>query len=168
MIVTEQWVPIEGFPNYSVSNFGRVKRDDREPVGVHTNQQGVAYVSLMGGPHGEVQYHRGLARLVAKAFIHQAREAFDTPINRDGDRLNCASDNLEWRPRWFAIRYHQQFVNRYENPIESSLRDMETGEIYMDSWVVAMSFGLLEKDVVLSVDNYTVCWPTFKRFQYAD
>jgi hypothetical protein len=105
---------------------------------------------------------------VAKAFLPQKNEAFDTPIHLDGDRLNCHVDNLEWRPRWFAISYHMQFKNRWPVPIEAPLRDMETEEIYDGSWAVALTFGLLEKDVVLSVENYTVCWPTFKRFQYAD
>jgi hypothetical protein len=164
--MTEQWAEIFGFPKYRVSNYGRVKRDDREhPVGVHVNQQGIAYVSLMNGTE---QVHRALARLVAKAFLTQKNDAFDTPINLDGDRLHCHADNLEWRPRWFAIQYHMQFNNRWHNPIESPLRDMDTGEVYDNSWTVVTTFGLLEKDVVLSVDHYTVCWPTFKRFQYAD
>jgi hypothetical protein len=167
--MTEQWAQVPDFPKYKVSNFGRVQRDDREnSVGVHENQQGIAYVSLMGGPDGDQQFHRGLARLVALAFLPRRNDAFDTPINLDGDRLHCHVENLEWRPRWFAIQYHMQFRKRWENPIESPLRDMETGEMYDNSWVVALTFGLLEKDVVLSVDNYTVCWPTFKRFQYAD
>lgn len=164
--MTEQWVPIPGFPKYYVSNLGQVKREDRDSaVGVHLNQQGVAYISLQ---REERQFHKALARLVAKAFVPQKSEAFDTPINLDGDRLHCAANNLEWRPRWFAVRYHMQFRERWHNPIESSLRDMETGELYENSWALVTTFGLLEKDVVLSVDNYTVCWPTFKRFQYAD
>jgi len=167
--MTERWAEVPDFPFYKVSNYGQVRRNDREnSVGVHLNQQGIAYVSLMGGPQNDVQYHRGLARLVASAFVPQDREAFDTVINLDGDRLNCVADNLEWRPRWFAIQYHMQFKDRFHNPIESPLRDMSTGDVYDNSWDVVTTFGLLEKDVVLSVDNYTVCWPTFKRFQYAD
>jgi hypothetical protein len=163
--MVERWAEIPDFPKYSVSNTGKVKREDREPVRVHVNQQGIAYISLMAG---EVQVHRSLARIVASAFVPKRAEAFDTPINLDGDRLNCVDSNLEWRPRWFAVRYHMQFKHRYLNPIESPLRDMETGEIYDDSWVVATTFGLLEKDVIAAVDNFTVCWPTFKHFQYAD
>lgn len=164
--MTEQWVEIPDFPLYKVSNHGLVKRNDREsPVAVHLNQQRIAYISLMDG---ETQYHRSLARLVAQMFVSQEREAFDTPIHLDGDRLNCNAGNLEWRPRWYAIRYHMQFKRRYHNPIESELRDMETGDVYSGSWSVAINFGLLEEDVVKSVDNYTVVWPTFKRFQYAD
>lgn len=164
--MNEVWVPVPGHPKYHVSNLGQVKREDRaNPVGVHTNQQGIAYISMQLEEH---QVHKSLARLVALAFVPRDREAFDTPIHLNGDRLDCRQENLVWRPRWFAVNYHLQFKNRFHNPIESPLRDMETGDVYSDSWTVATIFGLLEEDVVRSVDNYTVCWPTFKRFQYAD
>jgi hypothetical protein len=117
---------------------------------------------------GDEQVHRGLARLIAKLFIPQRLEAFDTPINLDGDRKNCSVDNLMWRPRWFAITYHMQFKERWPEPIEVPLRDMESGDLYDNSWQVVTTFGLLEKDVVQSVENYTVVWPTYQRFQYAD
>lgn len=161
-----EWKEIPGFPLYQVSRYGQVKRNDREnSVGVHLNQQDVAYVSLM---RGDEQFHRGLARLVALAFIPKSIETFDTPINLDGDRLNCDVGNLMWRPRWFAIQYHMQFKSRWAEPIEAQLRDMESGDVYEGSWDVSTRFGLLEKDVVGSVENYTVCWPTYQRFQYAD
>lgn len=161
-----EWVPIEGFPLYSVNRLGQVRRNpEGRPVRTHLNQQDVAYISLM---RDDEQVHRGLARLVAKAFIPQKLEAFDTPINLDGDRLNCSVDNLMWRPRWFAIQYHHQFKVRYPNPIETPLRDVEQGTVYDNSWEIVTTFGLLEKDVVGSVENFTVCWPTYQRFQHVD
>lgn len=164
--MTEQWKEIPGFPGYWVSNYGQVKYEHRDkPVGVHLNQQGVAYISLQ---KNNEQYHRALGRLVAQLFIPRERDAFDTVVNRDGVRTNCYAENLMWRPRWFAIRYHQQFDRRFESPILAPLRDMDDGEIYEGSWPVAVSFCLLEEDVVKSVEHYTVVWPTFKRFQYAD
>lgn len=160
------WKEVPNFPLYLVHPEGRVRRKDRQhEVRVHMNQQDVAYVSLM---REDEQFHRGLARLVAQVFIPKSLDAFDTPINLDGDRTNCHVDNLMWRPRWFAIQYHMQFKQRWPEPIEVPLREMESGDLYDNSWHVVTTFGLLEKDVVGSVENYTVCWPTYQRFQYAD
>jgi hypothetical protein len=161
----EGWAWIPEFPLYQVSTHGQVRRgEDGHPVGVHLNQQDVAYVSLM---RDDEQFHRGLARLVALAFIPKNIDTFDTPINLNGDRRNCDVSNLMWRPRWFAIQYHMQFKRRGIS-IDVPLRDMESGDVYNNSWDVATTFGLLEKDVVGSVENYTVVWPTYQRFQFAD
>ena len=160
------WRAIPGFPLYVINEEGQVRRKDREhPVRVHLNQQNVAYVSLM---RGDEQFHRGLARLVLKTFVPQKLDAFDTPINLDGDRMNCHVDNLMWRPRWFAIQYHHQFKVRFEDPIEQPIIDVDTGRHFQGSWDACTKLGLLEKDLVASIDNLTVVWPTYQRFQLID
>src|SRR3954469_2297239 len=121
----EDWAPIQGFPGYSVSTLGRVRRDSSGRIlRIKVNQYGVPYVGLMKEWD---QKQRSLALLVARAFIMNTSDIFDTPINLDGDRFNCAVDNLMWRPRWFAVKYNQQFTHgRYERPIEASVRAIET------------------------------------------
>src|ERR1700759_870830 len=97
VVMEEVWVGIEGFPNYSVSNFGRVRSDWTERILVaYPNQSGLVQVGMMA--NGK-QYHRSVPLLVMKAFSEQPNGAFDTPINKDGDRSNNTLDNLEWRPR---------------------------------------------------------------------
>lgn len=166
--MTEEWVPVEGFPGYSVSTFGEVRRDRSGRV-LHTrrNQYCVPYVGLMrqGRQH---QCVRSLPLLVASTFLPQPKPYWDTPINLDGDRTNCRVDNLAWRPRRYAAHYNNQFTDPYENPIGVPIRDVDTDEEYPNSWAAARDNGLLEREVVLSILNRTVTWPTYQRFVIAD
>ncbi len=160
------WVPVQGFPGYSVNSLGQVKKDSSDRL-LHTriNQYGVPYVGLMRDWR---QCIRSLPRLVATAFIAQPNAIFDTPINLDGERLNCAVDNLAWRPRWYAVYYVNQFKDRYANPIEAPIREIESRKVFSDSLATACQFGLLEREDVLSVLNRTPAWPTFQMFEFAN
>jgi hypothetical protein len=161
-----EWKPVRGFPGYSVNPLGQVRRDSSgRCLHPKVNQYGVPYVGLM---RDWEQKHRSLALLVANAFLPRALEAFDTPINLDGDRFNCAVDNLMWRPRWFAVQYNRQFRERYPHPIEYPIRDTKANEVLPDSLEVAKRYGLLEKDVVLSILNRTYTWPTYQIFEVVE
>lgn len=157
------WVPVQGFPGYSVNPLGQVRKDSNGRV-LHTrlNQYGVPYVGLMRDWR---QCIRSLPRLVATAFLPTPNEIFDTPINLDGDRTNCHIDNLMWRPRWYAIYYVSQFKDRYMNPINVPVRAVETREVFPNSLEAACRYGLLEREVVLSVLNQTPTWPTYQQFE---
>lgn len=158
----EEWKTIEHFPEYSVSTFGRIRTNKSGRIlRLNFNQYGVLQVGLI---RDGVQRHRSVPLLVAKAFLWQPPGPFDTPINLDGDRNNNYVTNLEWRPRWFAIRYNRQFIYPYENPITSQIIDIKTGEISDDSFDAAKRYGLLERDVVLSILNRTYVWPTYQQF----
>lgn len=158
----EQWKAIPGF-NYSVSDRGQIRSDKTGRIlAVNKNQYGVPQVGMMR--EGE-QYHRSVPLLVARAFIKSPSEAFDTPINLDGDRDNNHVDNLMWRPRWFAVKYNRQFRDPYEYPIMVRLEDIKTLEISENSFECAKRYGLLEEDIVLSILNNTYVWPTFQEFR---
>jgi hypothetical protein len=160
--MNEIWEIIELFPNYAVSSHGRVQSlvTDRF-IALNVNQFGLLQVGLM---RDGVQYHRSVPLLVAKAFLPPVGEAFDTPINLNGDRHDNHVENLAWRPRWFAIRYNQQFRQEYENPIKARIIDIASGEVSENSFECAKRYGLLEKDLVLSILNRTYVWPTYQQF----
>lgn len=162
----EEWVEIEGFPDYSVSNYGRVRTNKSERIlRCNLNQYGLLQVGLM---RNGVQRHRSVPLLVAKAFLPQPPGPFDTPINLDGDRFNNHVNNLLWRPRWFAVRYNQQFRYPSIDPILSPIIDLGTSEISENSFECAKRYGLLESDVVLSIINRTYVWPTYQQFGVLD
>lgn len=166
MLHADEWVPVLGFPGYSVNPLGQVKNDStKRLLATRVNQYGVAYVGLM---RDWKQHIRSLPKLVALAFLPATNEIFDTPINLDGDRMNCHVDNLMWRPRWYAVDYFNQFTERYDNPIDVSVRASETGETFPDSFAAACRYGLLEKEVVLSILNRTITWPTYQRFELVE
>lgn len=158
----EHWLPIEHFPGYSVSDHGRIRRDDWDRILViYENQSGLLQVGMM--KDGK-QKHRSVPLLVASAFILQHGEAFDTPINLDGNRHNNHIHNLVWRPRWFAIKYNQQFRYPNLNSIKQPIKDLKTSEISENSFECAKRYGLLETDVVFSILNRTYVWPTYQEF----
>lgn len=157
----EIWKPIRGF-NYAVSNLGRIRSEKSGRIlALSQNQYGVVQVGLV---RDGVQHHRSVPLLVAKAFVDNRFEAYETPINLDGDRLNNRADNLVWRPRWFAIRYNQQFRIPYLHHIDRPIQDLKTGEISDSSIECAKRYGLLESDLVMSILNRTYVWPTYQIF----
>ena len=158
----ENWKEIEYFPEYSVSDHGRVRADNSGRImALNENQYGVVQVGLM---RDGKQFHRSVPLLVAKAFLPSVHGPFDTPINMDGDRHNNRLENLTWRPRWFAIKYNRQFRYPYENPIMSPIVDLKTNEVSENSLECAKRYGLLEQDLVLSILNRTYVWPTYQKF----
>lgn len=158
----ERWKLIENFPDYSVSDHGRVRSNKSERIlALNVNQYGLLQVGMMRD--GE-QKHRSVPLLVAKAFIPQPSGPFDTPVNLDGNRYNNHYENLVWRPRWFAIKYNQQIRHPYEHPIMSPLVDVKTGIVSEDSTQCFKQYGLLEEDLVMSILNRTYVWPTYQEF----
>lgn len=159
----EEWRVVAEFPEYSISNLGRVMNNHTGRILVLTqNQYGVLQAGFfLDG----VQYKRGVAKLVANNFLDpSALPAFDTPINLDGDRTNNAVYNLMWRPRWFAVKYHQQFKH-YRTGIKTPIVEVKTGETFKNSFEAAKTFGLLDKEIYVATMNNTYVWPTYQVFR---
>lgn len=127
------------------------------------NQHGVTHVGLT---KNRVQYRRSVTLLVATAFLAEFyKETFDAPINLDGDRSNNRVENLVWRPRWFAVKYHQQFKDNTRRGFLTPIRETKTGEEFESSWEAAIKYGLLDREILLATINNTYVWPTYQRFQ---
>jgi len=164
----ENWVIIEDFPDYAVSDQGRVMSRVSDLIKVPTvNQQGIPSVLLM---RNRVQHRRSVALLVAYAFLPLPPDAeiFNTPVNIDGDRTNNRVDNLQWRPRWFAVKYHQQMKEGTKILGEDPVVDIRTGTIYKSMWDAATTLVLLERDIFLGVTNWTPVFPGGYNFRYLE
>lgn len=160
----EQWVPLLGYPGYSASNLGRIRNDIRERVlTVVQLPTSYAYVGLV---KDGVQVKRSLSKLIGEAFLPKPPSpSFTTPIHFDGDLSNCRSDNLDWRPRWFAIKHTRQFridLPAYPDPV----RELKTGEIFPNSWKAVLRYGLLYMDLILSIYNKTYVFPTMQSYEW--
>ena len=111
-MANETWVPIPSYPNYMVSNLGRVKRPECH-VAVHGQKSrrlpylivkpsihsrtGVATVYLKcdySNKHMRVV----LPCLVAAAFLPNPKRR-KKAHTIDGNELNCCVDNLKWGHR---------------------------------------------------------------------
>lgn len=159
----EEWVELPFFPDYSVSHLGRVRSDRSNRIlSITINQNGIPYIGLTKG--GSL-FKRSIAPLVARAFLPIPEfPSFDTPINLDGDRLHCSVDNLLWRPRWFAVSYHRQFmIDRIW--ITSPIEDVDTEERFETSLAAAKKYGLLDREIMQSVQTEEYVWPTYQRFR---
>lgn len=162
--IIEEFRDIDEFPEYGVSNLGNVVSDYTGRIlRPSSNQLGIYSVGIS---KDHVQYRRSVAVLVANAFLPKpASPHFDTPIHRDGDKSNCRADNLIYRPRWFAVKYHQQFTNQNPIYIPRPIYEVKTGLVFDTSWDAARHYGLLDKDIFLAILNNTVTPVTYQEFR---
>lgn len=99
----EEWKPIADWPDYAISNHGRVMRTTTRGCGVAGRIRKHIYVS--GYPAVTLTTRCGrrklltIHRLVALAFLGEP-PAPDMEVNHiDADRMNPRLDNLEWVTR---------------------------------------------------------------------
>ena len=163
----ELWSPIPSFENYSISNYGAVLNSRGELLTAGRNQQGVLYVQLWR--EGKA-FNRAVAPLVAKAFLEPPpHHSWDTPIHLNGNRVDVFIENLMWRPRWFAVDYHQQI----RRASLSKIRDVVTEEVdTLKSF--CMRYGLLPQKVweqaldrTSNTNSIFGVWPTNQMFELA-
>ncbi len=158
----EKWEVLEEFPDYVVSNHGRVMTRHTELIKTPTrNQQGIPSVLLM---RDRIQYRRSVAVLVAHHFVPNNRHTFDTPINLDGDRMNNHYMNLMWRPRWFAVKYHAQFKQPQPFNFRGKIHVVEDDVQFDDLMSCAVYYGLLMREILMSAHTYTPVFPTWQTF----
>lgn len=144
----EKWHELDEFPDYAVSNFGEIHNiKTGMPRKTSINQQGIVKISLYVGRE---LITRSVAVLVAEAFCEGQTEFFNTPIHLDGDRENCRSDNLMWRPRWFAVQYHRQFQSPEFHASDVHIIDLDSGKEYYSVKDACMDLGLYHNDVYRS------------------
>ena len=95
--MNEEWKKIEGFPNYSVSNTGRVRNDRKDKIlkpKISGKYRNYYRVGLGCGKPVKI-VNRSIHRLVASAFIPNPDNK--PQVNHiNGDTFNNTVNNLEW------------------------------------------------------------------------
>ena len=107
--VNEEWRTIDAYPNYAVSNLGRVKRTltctgkpvcsadtiEGRVLSPYIGWRGARMVNLSDkGRHHSLR----IARLVATAFLPNP-DRRQVVLHKDGDILNDRLENLQWVSR---------------------------------------------------------------------
>jgi hypothetical protein len=163
-IVAEIRKTIDDFPNYEVSNYGRFfnVRTGRE-MKLSPTMNGDLTVGLMKDGH---QFRFSAKGIVARTFVEGENELFNTPILLDGDKLNLHVDNIVWRPRWFAWHYTRQFFNVPNWYFYGPIVDRATLREYRNYIEVAMTHGLLCQNIMESIYNGLLTFPTHQKFAY--
>lgn len=160
----EQWVTIPNFHSYEVSDQGRIRNVDRDKIKrANSNQNGTLQVMLH---RGNISYRRSVAHLVAASFLPPPqRRDFNTVIHLNGDYSDCRAENLAWRPRFFAIRYHRQFRDDRRRGFTDPVEDLTTGRVYSSSWEAAIEHGLIDHQIFIATMNGVSVFPTGQRFR---
>lgn len=159
-MIKEEWKPLWEFPQYSVSNYGKI-RNERTGMEMATSQttHGHVKISLLDERVHE-RYTRSVALLVANAFVPVPDRLSDAVIQLDGNHANVVSWNLAWRPTWFAWKYTHQL--KQQQPVEYTsfkVRNITRGYVYRSVVEAAMTEGLLFDDVLRSHFNDTRIYP---------
>jgi hypothetical protein len=163
------WCDIQEFPQYAISDDGRVVNllsgNERK---TNLNQQGIRMVILMrDGGRNTVM----VAKLVADHFLSREGipDLFDSVVHRNGDKGDCRVSNLVWRPRWFAVAYHRQFLPENEHLRRSPswavyLRSTDT--VYETTWEAAIDNCMINMDIVTDLSHDRNTFPFGQWFEY--
>lgn len=146
----EEWRTIEEFPDYEVSDDGRVRNGKtRHQLGIYDNGSGVLQVVMRRDtrPCG-----RAVHKLVATAFLDMPPGDDYIPMHIDGNPQNNEADNLVWKPRWFAVKMtkqRRQVMPRDDRPV----LEVKTGIVYANALECARTIGALEEQIILTAQN---------------
>lgn len=147
-MIDEIWKTIPAFQNYQVSNLGRIF-NTRNNVMMKVSETTFGHLKItLKAQYSHRRYTRGVATLVAEAFVEPPNVLCDQVVILDGDLWNVAAHNLVWRPRWLAWKYTHQMKN--EQPLHYQnlpIRNIETGKEYDSIIQVGIEEGLLFDDI---------------------
>ena len=114
----EEWRDIKDFPNYKVSNMGRVKsiKQTKEILLKLQYKKRTGYVTIiLYNEKGSKDFR--VHRLVASAFLDNDDPINKTEVNhKDEDKTNNVVENLEWCTKKYNINYG----NRNEKAAEKN------------------------------------------------
>lgn len=168
MIHEEQWAVIEEFPDYQVSNLGRIIKSSHpnrvRKLGI--NHKGFPTVVLFNSNHPGSRYLRHVNQLVARAFLGPPPARHDAVWHIDGDLENCFADNLRWDMRSRVLEWNDMQRNgepRYKTP---KVMVNATGKIYDNAFECGMGESEIETAIVTHIENYPPQYIDRARYRY--
>lgn len=131
----EEWTTIDEFPNYEISNQGRIRNRNTKQILRQKVDRG--YHRIMLYRDGET-CTKQIHRLVADSFVPNIDNKKE--VNHiDGNKDNNRADNLEWCTRGENMKH--AFANGLKTPSggvpKKKVRVLETGDIYDSAYECA-------------------------------
>ena len=158
----EYRVILSEFPNYEITNYGRVfNRSNGREMTQSRNQIGILSVGLV--KDGK-QYRRSVRTLVARTFVPGESERDDTPIQLNGLQDDLRASNILWRPRWFAWQYIHQFQDPPPYVNKGPLLDVTNVVEYDTVYDACIANGYLFRHFYIATLNGGRVYPTGNEF----
>lgn len=167
--MSERWVDIPGFPEYEISDHGRVySKYSGHDLSLSMNTRGHIKVNL--SLEGEI-HTRSVRVLVANAFVEVPDrlriETHDLDvINLDGNPENNNWENLAWRPRWFSWKYTRQFNQPVPAEYNVNLLNTLTGEVFTSVMDAGVAHGELWEYVYASAIDGRPVYPSGAVYEF--
>ena len=160
MFGDEEWRPIEEFPHYEVSSYGRIRHLGRASArAVTINDRGFPVI-LLYGPGGRLRYLRQVNKLVAVTFLPTPPPPptpYDFALNsvwhKDGDLTNCRLDNLKWETRAHVLEWNEMHRNGTAKLKTPMVRNNRTGALYDNAYECAIAEGVREDEIVWRIEK---------------
>ena len=145
--VEERWAVIEEFPGYEISDRGNIYNARRNRM-MKTSFTSYGHVKItLVGDDGR-RHTRSVAQLVAEAFVEPPNSRCDQVVVMDGDFTNLVSENLVWRPTWYAYQYTRQMKREHPNHYYNlPIINVTTGRTYESIVDAGTREGLLFTEV---------------------
>lgn len=140
-LTIEKWEVVEGFPNYSVSNLGRVRNDTTNRI-VNGSSDGGGYIRVKIKNEKGESVNVGIHRMVAKAFVPNPQNKSEVD-HIDADKSNNVASNLKWCTRKENMR----------NPITKERHAEQLRKINSDQEVLLKRKNSIRNSEKLKVYN---------------
>ena len=162
----DEYEQIPGFSAYGVTYDGQVVNVAKGGIVLphYINRAGHNFVSMKNDEG--VFCTRHVAKMVLKAFKPIREESWNTVIYLDGNKSNCHIENLEWRPRWFAVKYNLEKAKPLVGG-EYPVRDEDSGDIYHSVRDASSANGILEEEILRKLGTPNRVYPTHQLFTFA-
>lgn len=151
----EKWRVIEDFPEFAISSDGRVQNIPKQRfINTRSNLQGFEMVTMYDDTGH--QKTRSVAHLVASAYLEEPKNPnYNSIIHLNGDRLDCRSMNLMWRPRWYALQFHKMFEDM---PYRVAVYIPFLDKVYHSLREACTTHGLVERSTYIDICNGQPCF----------
>lgn len=164
----EHWKTIPDFPNYEVSNLGRIYNSKwRQMMVVGVTNHGHARITLT--TDAGFRFTRSATRIVAEAFVESPSFMCDNVIVLDGNFRNIEASNLAWRPAWFMWKYTRQLKTDQPRHYHNlAVQNLVTGVVYESIIDAGKTEGLLFEDIWESTYNGKQVFPYGHSFEIVE
>lgn len=148
---SEIWKEIKDFPNYEVSNKGRVRNRLTGSILKGAIDKTTGYLKV-GLYKNKVGFTKPIHRLVAETFLGLF---INLDVNhKDGNKLNNELENLEWCTRSDNMKHAYKIgLSKPTDKTGKKVRIIETGDVFPSLSACARALNTKEKNISMCLNE---------------